>query len=77
MAKRKSEQEMARDSLIDCIAGFLVIFVVVGICLYGPNPFIILHDIGESTGTGVLPFIAFIIIIIASCVILAWYGTKK
>lgn len=65
------------ETLAEFCLGWLIIVIIFFIGKYGPNPFKILHDIAESTGTGVLPFIVFVLIVIASCVLFFYYGTRN
>ena len=77
MSKKTPKEELADGaaevSMVIIVA--IILSLIIGLLMIF-NPLTFFHDIGESTGTGGLPFFIAIFIVIASCVGFTYYGTK-
>ena len=77
MSQKPLGQQLSEASAELCLGfiGFALLFGIMGL-LKVYNPFSFLHDIAESTGTGPLPLIVAILIVIVACVVFTYYGRK-
>ena len=77
MSKKTPEEELADGAaeIVMIIIAAIIFSIIIGL-LVSYNSFSFFHDLGESTGTGGLPFFIAIFIVIASCVGIAAYGEK-